>query len=457
MIGEAVRNGSRAGGDLIVDSGKVIRGRLFLQDQHYPPDNPLIIRADTAGAPAILDGDYEWPHGDFAVTKLPDGTAQHSNEPFQSHYGEFKPKGFVWGGLLHMKNCSNVHIVDLDITQSRGGGLVVEGCTGIKYLGGAITHNRHAAIRVIRSHDVELAPREVHENANFARVSRSAKKMNWPVIVNVTHDSTKVIVRDAWIHGNWGENIGSGKNVDGLTWHRLTVGPGMAMGGYLHLGRNVLVDACLFYHDQSITYNRGSTPAPLLVINREENIATSEGGALSVKDCLFLPRSDSVGISMWRNQGAGKTGPLRIERNVLISQGGPLLASLGNIAPFHKDTLFAENVFARMNRGICYDDGNELKTPIDGPSVSFKGNTWSAAPPASMRGDGDTIGIPDWAKFRLAEGIKPGERPLWSDFVFSPGEPVAPDYTVALAGLLDQMGSALAEARAIVVKMGGTQ
>lgn len=397
-------------GAIELPAAQRITGRIALKDRHYPADNPLRI----TGNGSTLTGAYQFPYGDFASTRLPDGTVQPSFAKYIGHdTKEHQALGYVWNGLIHLRNCSNVEIVALNVEHSRGGGVILENCRNIKFIGGHIKHCRHAAIRIIRSSDIKFAPTEIHDCANFAPFSRSAKTMNWPVIVNVTHDSTDVLVCDAWIWGNYGEGVGSGQNIDNLVWQNLTIGPNMGMGAYLHEGRGVTMKQCLLYHDQSNTYNRGATPSPLLVINREMNIATAaENGDHVVEDCYFAPRSDSVGIDLWRNQGdAGQTGPLRIRRNVVVSKSGYCLRSNGNIAPLHKDTEFAKNIFVRLDGGPCYDDQSDGKQPIDGPTVRFVDNLWSSLPPAPMQSGEDIRVLPGADAVAVAESIQSGGKP----------------------------------------------
>lgn len=391
---------AHTGGVIKVASGEYT-GSIGLANRKFTKSNPLVIACDEA----TLTGGYLYPTGAPAIG---------SRDRFRAHDGELHTgEGFVWQGLIHLRNCAHIHFIGLNIEKSRGGGIVLDGCEGIKFLDGHIKHCRHAAARVLSSRDIELAPTEVHDCANFAPISRDPKIMNWPVIVNTTHDSTDVLICDAWIWGNYGEGIGSGQNIRNLVWQDLTVGPNLAMGAYLHEGHSVTMRRCLLYHDQSNTYNRGATPSPLLVVNREMSIATNpDNGDHVVEDCYFAPRSDSVGIDMWRNQGdAGQTGPLRFRRNVVVSRGGYCLRSRGNIAPLHKDTEFEGNLFARLDGGPCYDDRADGKQPIDGMTVRFVGNAWSKAPPASMRGEGDAAAVVNPNAVQIAERIPPGGKP----------------------------------------------
>ncbi|MEM7133423.1 MAG: carbohydrate binding domain-containing protein [Chloroflexota bacterium] len=373
--------------------------RVFLNTRSGTVGNPIRVVSEDGPLAAVIDGTYTLPGGAFVGpgtnrVVATDGT-------FASHAGNFTGLGHVWGALLHLNNVSYWEFDGLRVTNSRGRGVSLEDTVGVKFSNGEVSGVRHTGFWV-KGDDTVLEDSEIFDCANFAQVSRGSGVMDWPVITHFFRGRNFTVQR-CLIHHNWGEGIGGGATENFFIYDNF-IYDNYALNVYMHFTNNCELFRNVIFHTLDNTLGRGaripglnvSPPSDDIVANMEASVFTGYPPAdfFYMRNNLIITRSS--GINLWDNQGSATTsGYIDFINNIVYAYD---VDGFAPSRPFesltngnkHSNTTIANNMFYHSDGSPAFSGSAITNTN----TVTFRKNMWSSAPPGTMQGPGDIIGVP---------------------------------------------------------------
>ena len=387
----------------------LVRGGTYVEtvtiEQSGTAVSPITIAAYADEQP-IIDGLYQLP------TPPPDGYARCNETVSPPRCMHYKPLVSIEGDYIIFRG--------FDITQSLGRGIRIWRLNGrphqITVENNRVYENRNAAILALYTDQVQILNNEVWQNANYAIHDRSPHDLNWPHAVNMNY-STDVTVRGNLVYENHGEGIGAGRGSVGVLIEDNILFDNKIQI-YVHRAQEVIVQRNLAYCTNRKAFYRGGDPPPGIVINNEANFAND----ITVVNAQILNNIVTgcrINFGMWGGGGEEKIGSeqVLVAHNTLIEavnnewDDDEALGINITDAP-HRDVLIQNNLIVQSSGWLVNVGG--------GAEITFVSNLWSELPDERARGEGDIIGLPQFAQ--TERPLAPQTvRPQW--FRLLPGSP----------------------------------
>ncbi len=361
----------------------------------------ITIRALDYGNKPVVDGAYTLPGGPAGGTDYQVANCKEYSDNPNANLGPLPLmacSSSSTGAPMLILQANHVVWDSIDITRSRGNGVVIGNATGggwyvsdstvytdIQFLGSHVSHIREMGIFILYVDTVLFSGNAIEDAGNFAAYDRpQTSEMGWPNALQI--DGTNVTVTNSTFFHNWAEGIQLGvpgfvgsKGAENVLLRGNAIWDNWAVGLYIEAIKAATIDANLIYSTTDATYFRSGSPEFCTLIGREGDTYQPSGLVFSnniVSGCShlidFVQYDSSVTYTNFAFYNNTLTNPYA---------GGNVLTS----------NMTGMSGFTFQNNIVYAPGGSMIGSFNASPGMSVGYNVWSAAPTKLFAGTGDVV------------------------------------------------------------------